>query len=68
MDGKFDPEPAEKAEERSKGRNWKEKLKIAEKGGAEANKGEKIEDKLETANSVENEIESEEFDSIRMFD
>ena len=36
-------------------------------GGDEAKKGEKTEDKLETANSDESENRSEETDSVRMF-
>ena len=57
----FDFRTAEEAEG-SKDHNFMGKPKITEDGGDEANKGQKTEDELETANSVKREIESDMFE------
>ena len=76
MDGEFDFEPAEEAEGRIKGHNRRKESQTAESGGDKTKtkrwskvvKGLKTEDELETTNSDERGIESELFDSIKMFD
>ena len=51
-----------------KGSSQKKEPKPANHGGDEANKGGKIEDKLETANSDDSENRSEKAELVRMFD
>ena len=59
---------AEKSESGHKGSSRKKEPKPTMHGGDDAIKGEKTEDKLETANLDESENRSEEAESVRMFD
>ena len=58
---------AEESENECEGRRQKKEPKPTKNGGDEAIKGEKTEDKLETANSDESENRSDVAESVRMF-